>query len=192
MTVEGKCGEVVREYRREQSTSNGENRRELRAATQAGAGSTCRSDHLRSSGDRSRWPAARTRGGSHSRCVGAPFRSSGPCDLSRLRLPGKDANSAYSHATWLERRSIPPAVGVTEQSSPDGSSIFRAPLDLGEGAWARSQAGGKGGLATDTCCIDLARCCRNLEDEADRQISPCAEVQGCCKRDGRRTDTRQD
>src|SRR6516162_3499100 len=79
-----------------------------------------------------------------------------------------------------------------QQSSPDGSSIFRAPLDLGEGAWAWSQAGGKGGLATDTCCIDLARCCRNLEDETDRHFSLCVEVQGCCKPDGGRTDSCQE
>src|SRR6516164_6486930 len=170
MTVEEIAERWFREYRREQSTSNGENRRELRAASQAGAGSTCGSDYLCSSGDRSRWTAARTRGGSHSRCVGAPFRSSGPCDLSRLRLPGKDANSAYSHATWLERRSIPPAVGVTEQSSPDGSSVFRTPLDLGQGAWARSQAGGKGILATDTCCIDHGRPRREPEGKTHAQI----------------------
>ena len=43
--------------------SNGKDRRELRAASQVGAGSTCRSDYLCSSGDRSRWTAARTRGG---------------------------------------------------------------------------------------------------------------------------------
>src|SRR6516164_4407329 len=114
MTVEENAERQIREYRREQSTSNGENRRELRAASQAGAGSTCRSDYLRSSGDRSGWTAARTRGGSHSRCVGATVRPPGLCNLSRLRLPGEDTNSAYSHATRVERRRIPPAVGAAE------------------------------------------------------------------------------
>jgi predicted transcriptional regulator len=53
---------LFREYRRDQSTSNGENRGELRQAPKIGAGSTFRSDYLRSSDDRSAWTAESTGG----------------------------------------------------------------------------------------------------------------------------------
>jgi len=68
---------LFREYRRDQSTSNGENRGELRRAPEVGAGSTFRSDYLRSSDDRSAWTAESTEGGSDPCGVGAPFRTPG-------------------------------------------------------------------------------------------------------------------
>ena len=68
---------LFREYRRDQSTSNGENRGELRQAPEVGAGSTFRSDYLRSSDDRSAWTAKSTEGGSDPCGVGAPFRTPG-------------------------------------------------------------------------------------------------------------------
>src|SRR6516225_3167997 len=79
--------------------------------------------------------------------------------------------------------------GTTEQSSPDGSCIFRAPLDLGEGAWARSQALGKSGPANDTCCIGLGRSHRKPEGRTHQQTSLSTEDQGCCDWNGGKIDT---
>src|SRR6516164_10156647 len=76
-----------------------------------------------------------------------------------------------------------PAVGTTEQSSPDGSCIFRAPLDHGKGAWARSQTLGKGGPANDTCCIGPGRSRREPEGKTHPQTSPSVEIE-CRKRGG--------
>ena len=80
-------------------------------------------------------------------------------------------------------------MGPTEQSSPDGSCIFRAPLDLGEGAWARSQALGKSGPANDTCCIGLGRSHRKPEGRTHQQTSLSTEGQGCCDWNGGKIDT---
>jgi ROS/MUCR transcriptional regulator protein len=76
---------LFREYRRDQSTSNGENRGELRQAPEIGAASTFRSDYLRSSDDRSAWTAESTGGGSGPCGVGAPFRTPGLCGGKTLR-----------------------------------------------------------------------------------------------------------
>ena len=78
-------------------------------------------------------------------------------------------------------------MGITEESSPDGSSIFRAPLDLGEGAWARSQADDKGGLATNTCCIDPGTSPREPRGKAHPQTSAGVQVEW--RKRGVSTDT---
>ena len=80
-------------------------------------------------------------------------------------------------------------MGTTEQSSPDGSCIFRAPLDLGEGAWARSQALRKSGPANDICCIGLGRSHRKPEGGTHQQTSLSTEDQGCCDWNGGKIDT---
>src|SRR6516225_9430706 len=78
--------------------------------------------------------------------------------------------------------------GTTERSSPDGSCIFRAPLDLGEGAWTRSQALGKRGPANDICCIGLGRSHRKPEGRTHQQTSLSTEDQGCCDWSGGKID----
>lgn len=80
-------------------------------------------------------------------------------------------------------------MGTTTQSSPDGSCIFRAPLDLGEGAWARSQALGKNGRANDTCCISLRRSGREPQGRTHPQTSFSTEDQGCCDWNAGKIDT---
>ena len=81
-------------------------------------------------------------------------------------------------------------MGATEQSPAHGSCIFRAPLDVGEGRWVRSQACGKSGPATETWCIDARRRHREPEGKAHAQISPSIEVE-CRERDGSSADARQ-
>jgi len=108
---------LFREYWRDQSTSNGENRGELRQTPEIGAGSTFRSDYLRSSDDRSAWTAESTGGGSDPCGVGAPFRTPGLCGVPWLRLSGQDTPSPHQHSPWLEPWWIPTAVGAAKQSS---------------------------------------------------------------------------
>jgi hypothetical protein len=169
-----------REYRTGRSTSNGENRRELSASPAVEAGSTFRSDYLRSSGHRSAWRAARTRRGSDSRCVGPPLRAPGLCDLSRLRLPREDAATAYQHPPRLELGRISAAVGAAEQPPADGSRLLGAPLDHGEGAGLRSEIHDRGDPGTDTCRSEPGRCFWEPQGKTRTQISPSIEVQGCC------------
>ena len=81
-------------------------------------------------------------------------------------------------------------MGATEQSPAHGSCVFRAPHDVGEGSWVRSQARGKSGPATETCCIDARRRHREPEGKTRAQISPSIEVE-CRERDGSSADARQ-
>ena len=81
--------------------------------------------------------------------------------------------------------------GATEQSPSHGSCIFRAPLDLGQEAWARSQTRGKGSPATDTCCIHPGRPRREPEGETHAPISLSIEVE-CRGRGGSSVDARQE
>jgi hypothetical protein len=103
---------------------------------------------------------------------------------------GKTLTRHIATRHGLSGDECPAAVETTERSSPDGSCRFRAPLDLGEGAWARSQALGKSGPANDTCCIGPGRLRREPEGKTHTQAPPSVEVE-CRERDGSSTDARQ-